>query len=81
MYHNCDLFDVFNSISKEHLLKKENIDAISKAITHFVFRNGPVEDMYANNQLSEVDMKTLNKNMVNRIAGLLTSIADNNWLH
>ncbi len=25
-------------------------------------------------------MKTLNKYMVNRIAGILTTIADNNWL-
>ena len=36
--------------------------------------------MHANDQLSENDMKTLNKYMVNRIAGLLTAIADNNWL-
>jgi hypothetical protein len=80
MNQNSDLFNELNSNSKERLLKRENIDFISKAITHFVFRNGPVEDMHANNQLSEVDMKTLNKYMVNRIAGLLTAIADNNWL-
>jgi len=36
--------------------------------------------MHANNQLPEDDMKTLNKYMVNRIAGLLTAIANNNWL-
>ncbi len=69
-----------NSDSRERLLRRENIDAISKAITHFIFRNGPVEDMHANNQLSEKDMKTLNKYMVNRIAGLLTAIADGKWL-
>jgi hypothetical protein len=69
-----------SSNSKERLLKRENIDSISKAITHFIFRNGPVEDIHANNQLSEDDMKTLNKYMVNRIAGLLTTIADNNWV-
>jgi hypothetical protein len=28
---------------------------------HFAFRNGPVEDIHANNRLSESDMKTLNK--------------------
>lgn len=53
---------------------------LSKAITNFVFRNGPVENMHSNNQLSEEDMKTLNKYMVNRISGLLTAIADNNWM-
>ena len=37
--------------------------------------------MHAGGQLSEKDMKTLNKYMVNRIAGLLTTIADNNWLN
>lgn len=80
MNEKSDLFNELNLNSKECLLKRENIDYISKAITHFVFRNGPVEDMHANNQLSEADMKTLNKYMVNRIAGLLTAIADNNWL-
>lgn len=77
---NSELFEKLNSDSKERLLKRENIDMISKAVTHFIFRNGPIEDMHANNQLSQKDMKTLNKYMVNRIAGLLTAIADNNWL-
>lgn len=77
---NGELFQKLNSESKKRLLKRENIDVISKAITHFAFRNGPIEDMHANNQLSENDMKTLNKYMVNRIAGLLSAIADNNWL-
>lgn len=36
--------------------------------------------MHANNQLPEDDMLTSNKYMVNRIAGLLTAIANNNWL-
>lgn len=77
---NNELFIKLNSDSKERLLRRENIDSISKAITHFAFRNGPIENMHYNNQLSENDMKTLNKYMVNRIAGLLTAIADNNWL-
>lgn len=80
MGKNNELFKKLNVDSKERLLKRENIDTISKAITHFIFRNGPVEDMHANNQLSENDMKTLNKYMVNRIAGLLTAIENNNWL-
>lgn len=78
--NNADLFRKLNSDSKERLSKRENIDTISKAIVRFSFRNGPVEDMHANNQLSDPDMKILNKYMVNRIAGLLTAIADDDWL-
>ena len=80
MEHKSEGFEKFNMGSKERLLKHESIDSISKAITHFVFRNGPIENMHANNQLSEDDMKKLNKYMVNRIAGLLTTIKNNNWL-
>lgn len=80
MKQNSELFEKLNSDSKERLVRRENIDSISKAITHFIFRNGPVEDIHANSQLSDKDMKTLNKYMVNRIAGLLTAIADNNWV-
>ena len=49
-------------------------------MTHYAFRNGPVEDMHANGQLSQQDMKTLNKYMVNRIAGLLSAAMDGSWL-
>lgn len=80
MKENGELFQKLNLDSKARLLRRENIDAAAKAITHFAFRNGPVEDMHAADQLSQEDMKTLNKYMVNRIAGLLTAIADNNWL-
>lgn len=80
MDSNRPLFNELNMKSKERLFRRDNIDSISKAVTQFAFRNGPVEDMHANNQLSQSDMKVLNKYMVNRIAGLLTAIADNNWL-
>ena len=60
--------------------KREEIDAISKAVTHYAFSYGPVEDMHANGQLSQQDMKTLNKYMVNRIAGLLAAAMDGSWL-
>ncbi len=53
----------------------ETIDMLSKAITQFAFRSGPVEDMHARNKLTQKDMKALNKFMVNRIAGLLTAIS------
>lgn len=74
------LFDKLNNDSKERLMQKGNIDWISKALTHYIFRNGPIEDMHANNQLSQDDMKTLNKYMVNKIAGLLKLASEGEWL-
>jgi hypothetical protein len=71
-----------NNDIKEKLLIEENVSMISKAITHFAFRNGPIEEMHAipNNQLSETDMKTLNKFMVNRIAYIITLILQERWI-
>lgn len=77
---NSTLFTMLNQNSKERLLKEENIDFISKALTHYVFRNGPVEDMHAAGKLTQEDMKTLNKYMVNRIAGLVKLMQEGEWL-
>lgn len=77
---NGELFEKLNRDSKERLLKKENIDGIAKALTHYAFRNGPVEDMHANGKLSQNDMKALNKYMVNRLAGILVAIYEERWL-
>ena len=57
-------------------LSEEMIDSISKAITQYAFRSGPIEEMHANNKLSQKDMKKLNEYMANRIAGLLTVISN-----
>ena len=53
----------------------ETIDMLSKAITQFAFRSGPIEEMPSRGKLTQKDMKTLNKYMINRIAGLLTAIS------
>ena len=52
----------------------ETIDMLSKGITLFAFRSGPVEEMHSKGKLTQKDMKTLNKFMINRIAGLLQNI-------
>lgn len=67
---------------KEKILDIDNLNMISKALTHFAFRNGPIEDMHAhpNNQLSESDMKILNKFMVNRLAYIFTLIIEERWI-
>ncbi|WP_025025593.1 hypothetical protein [Caldalkalibacillus mannanilyticus] len=71
-----------NKEYKQQLLQEENITMISKAITHFAFRNGPVEEMHAdpNSQLSDADMKTLNKFMVNRMAYIFKLIVEERWI-
>ena len=77
---NSSLFERLNKDSKDRLLNVENIDWIAKALTHYIFRNGPVEDMHANGQLSQNDMKVLNKYMVNKLAGLLKYCFDGEWI-
>jgi len=69
-----------NIASKKRLFASENMDSLAIALTHYFFRIGPVEDMHANNQLSESDMKTLNKYMVDRIANVLYLIKEERWL-
>lgn len=71
--------EVLNEKARQRVMKKESIDLLAKAITHFAFRNGPVEDMHANGQLSQGDMKTLNKFMVNRLAYVFQLIIENRW--
>ena len=78
--YNENLFKNLNQSSKDRLLNKENFDTISIALTHYLFRNGPVEDMHSDGKLSQEYMKTLNKFMVNRIFGLLNTIDKGEWL-
>jgi len=69
-----------NQSMKEVFISAFDIDTFSKIITHYAFRNGPVEDMHADGKLFEEDMMILNKFMVNRIAGVLQLIKDEEWL-
>lgn len=57
-------------------LNFETIDMLSKGITQYTFRSGPVEEMHSRNKLTQKDIKTLNKFITNRIAGLLTTISN-----
>ena len=64
----------------KHLLLEKDVADLSKAIVHYVFRNGPVEDMHANGQLSDADMKTLNQYMNNRVATLLYLLKEQDFM-
>jgi hypothetical protein len=72
--------DKHNQKSKE-LLFQLSADAIAKAITHFAFRIGPVEDMHASpdSQLSDADMKVLNKFMHNRFTFVFECVKGERW--
>lgn len=43
---------------------------LCRGIAHFIFRNGPIEDMHADGKLSQEDMKVLNKFMMNQLGKL-----------
>lgn len=73
------LLKLLNNRCKDDLLNGKNLEWLPRAITHYIFRNGPIEDMHANKQLSQKDMKTLNKYMVNKIATLLSLVNNEEW--
>lgn len=75
-----EIMKEINEKSREKIINDMDIDAVSKAITHFAFRNGPIENMHSMGQLTEEDMKILNRFMVNRIAGLLDTMRKGEWL-
>ncbi|MDL2253331.1 hypothetical protein LJC49_04570 [Ruminococcaceae bacterium OttesenSCG-928-I18] len=54
-----------------NFLLEDNINDASRALAHMVFRNGAVEDLHVAGKLSQEDMELLNKDVQNRIAGIL----------
>ena len=75
-----DIFKGINEDSKNRLIDKDNMDKMAKALTHYLFRNGPLEDIHSEGKLSQSDMKKLNKYMVNKIGSILTCIYNEDWL-
>jgi hypothetical protein len=52
------------------------VHKLSVVTTHYVFRNGPVEDMHAQGRLSDNNMMRLNIFIVNRLAYIFSLILD-----
>lgn len=67
---------------KAKILREDNLTKIAKAVTHFAFRNGPIEDMHADvsKNITDEDMKILNKYMVNRLAYVFMLMIEERWL-
>lgn len=76
---NPDMIKRLNEKMKNHLMSVD-VSLVSRAIAHYAFRNGPVEDMHSNGQLSENDMKTLNKYINNKLATFLTLLKEQDWV-
>jgi len=57
------------------------IHKLSVVTTHYVFRNGPVENMHADGKLSDNAMMKLNKFLVNRLAYIFTLILDDDKMY
>ena len=70
-----------NAQIKKTVISTLDIDTIAKAVTHFAFRNGPIEDMHADNNknLTDQDMKVLNKFVHNRLAYVFELIMQERW--
>lgn len=60
-----------------HLTDNE-VDILSRSLALYIFRMGVVEDIHAQkDKLSDDDMKRINKDVHNRLSGLITAIRDN----
>ena len=63
----------------KNTLTNSSIPMLSRAITHYVFRNGPVEDMHSAGKLNDNDMETLNKYINNKLATLIYLLKEDKW--
>jgi len=78
---NPDIVSSQNEAAKAWLLDPTRIDCIAKALTQFIFRDGPVEDVHGKSKaLNDEAMKEINIYMVNHIAGILSYIHAGNWV-
>ena len=59
------------------ILNKYTLEDIACALTHFCFRNGPIEDMHTEGKLSQDEMKILNKYCYDKIFTFLTMMKNN----
>ena len=78
---NPEIVKSQNGAAKAWLLDPARIDCIAKALTQFIFRDGPIEDVHGKSKtLDDKAMKEINIYMVNHIAGLLSYIHAGNWV-
>lgn len=74
-HYNYGVNEVFEFLGGEDYNRN-----LAVALTLYRFRNGPVEGMHASGKLSEDDMKTLTKSMVDKIGFLLYLFEKSHYL-
>ena len=77
-------FDENNcSTAKSNYLKTQtDSEKLAKSLVHFVFRNGVIEDMHADKtkNITDEDMKVLNKYMMDRMYYFIELLREDKWL-
>ncbi|MCG4437289.1 hypothetical protein MAM33_08235 [Erysipelothrix rhusiopathiae] len=68
-----------NETAKERLKDPKHLKEIAVALTHYTFRNGPVEQMHTDGKLSNEDMEILNKNMMNTLGSIINLIHEEKY--
>ena len=68
-----------NTASKKAVCDMD-LAVLSRVIAHYIFRNGPVEDMHCEGKLTDNDMAILNKYMNDRIATLIHLLREEDWI-
>ena len=68
-----------NAQVKDYLCQPKFLSAMAKAIALYL-RNGVLEDIHADGNLSQSNMKDINIEAANKIAGLLTLVASDDWI-
>ena len=68
-----------NATSKKAVCDMD-LGVLSRVIAHYIFRNGPVEDMHCEGKLTDDDMAILNKYMNDRIATLIHLLREEDWI-
>ena len=68
-----------NTLAEDYLCQSKHISIMARAIALYL-RNGVLEDFHAAGQLSQANMKDINIEAANKIAGLLTLVARDDWI-
>lgn len=65
--------------ARNRLTNTNHLRDISIALSHFAFRNVPIEDIHAEGKLSHQDMLIINKYIVNAFALIIDKLINNKF--
>jgi len=76
---STDTLQELNTASKKAVCDMD-LSVLSRVIAHYIFRNGPIENMHCEGKLTDDDMAVLNKYMNDRIATLIHLLRKEDWV-